>query len=615
MSQIVMWYDLLNVFVTYGQIEEVELKEIIGKSSPTLRKNIELLNEEIKGIAAIYKHETSYEMEIFDYSAFDKILKGGLKESIDFNSSTKRIAFILKELIEAREYVLIDDLAEKLEVSRGTANRDLQEVKEIVQHFGVDLIGTPNKGLEIKGDEFELRLINLYHIHDFFPTHIFLEDINPFVDKYAKHRNIPENSVNTWKKVLEITLDRISSKNNLTKPIPHYTNYQLNDEAFDELIYQIESLYRISLSQYDIDFISFPLNISNTGAVEKVYMNEPFVRDLYDKMLNHIFKVTSVEFERDELYEKIRFHLLYLLNRLIFRIENYDYFYGEIEKKYPFAYEIGKVGMEKIEELVGRAASEAETSYLAVYFELMMRKDQNKEKEIAIVCNTGKGTAALMKQQITQVLGNNINLKTYTEEEYQQTNLSNYFAVFTTVPLKNVDKKVPLIRITNLFNNEWLHSEWERVKKVNQLHFENVSFIFTKVSPDISYKAQLTSMIESMTCLDMIDKNFQKRIFNREDQQTTVFSNGVAFPHAINFGSKKIIFHLGVLEKNPIENDDIEFIFMVGIPDQMNDKVESELLQLYDYMLSIISNSQKANELHQINNSEEFSKWVRKEVF
>lgn len=77
----------------------------------------------------------------------------------------------------------------------------------------------------------------------------------------------------------------------------------------------------------------------------------------------------------------------------------------------------------------------------------------------------------------------------------------------------------------------------------------------------------------------------------------------------------KIIFHLGVLEKNPIENDDIEFIFMVGIPDQMNDKVESELLQLYDYMLSIISNSQKANELHQINNSEEFSKWVRKEVF
>ncbi len=74
MSQIVMWYDLLNVFVTYGQIEEVELKEIIGKSYPTLRKNIELLNEEIKGIAAIYKHETSYEMEILDYSAFDKIL-------------------------------------------------------------------------------------------------------------------------------------------------------------------------------------------------------------------------------------------------------------------------------------------------------------------------------------------------------------------------------------------------------------------------------------------------------------------------------------------------------------------------------------------------------------
>ena len=54
------------------------------------------------------------------------------------------------------------------------------------------------------------------------------------------------------------------------------------------------------------------------------------------------------------------------------------------------------------------------------------------------------------------------------------------------MPLKNVDKKVPLIRITNLFNNEWLHSEWERVKKesVGNLKKEKVAE-YLKLIPKI----------------------------------------------------------------------------------------------------------------------------------
>lgn len=614
MSQIALWYNLLNVLVTCGQIEEIKLKEIIGKSYPTIRKNIDLLNEEMSGVARILKSETSYKLEINNHVAFEKILSGNLKKNIDFNSSTKRIALILKELIERMDFILIDGLAEKLEVSRGTVIRDLQEVKEVIKPFNVVLNGIPNKGLEIKGDEFELRLIYLYHVYDYFPIDVFMDDIIPFIDAYTKKMRINGNNVSIWKKVLKITLNRIFSKNNITEPITNYTNYQLYDEMFGEIIYKIESSYHISLSQYDIDFISFPLNISNNGVVDEVYTNEIFIRSLYDEMLDYIFQVMSIKFDRDILYKRIRSHLFYLLNRLIFRSNNYDYFYGEIEKKYPFSYEIGKVGMERLEKLVGRNASEIEISYLAVYFELMIRKNQSDEKEIAIVCNTGKGTSELIKQQITQVLGNDINLKTYSEEEYQQTDLSNYFAVFTTIPLKNINNTVPLIRMTNLFNNEWLHSEWERVKRVNQSHFNHVNFKFTKLSPYISYKSQLTTMIESISCSAIVDKEFKTRIFNRENQQTTIFSNGIAFPHAINFGSEKILFYLGVLEKNLVKKDDIEFIFMVGIPDNMNDIIESELLQLYDYMLSITSNPKKVSEIHQINNSNEFLNWIRKEV-
>lgn len=609
------WYEILNVFFTYGEIEETELKEIVSLSMPTLRKNIEQLNEQLESTAKIQKNGTNYDMEIFDFNQFSILLNGGLKKEVDFNSSTKRMAYILKELIESDNFLLIDDLAETLGVSRGTASRDLKDVKEVCRLFGIHIVGTPNKGLKIEGEEFELRLIYLQYVFDYFPTSVFLKEINPFIEKYALIKKIPETSVNTWKKVFEITLNRIFSKHNLSKAIPHYTNYQLDDDTFDELIYEIESIYHISLSQYDIDFLSFPLNISNTGAVERIYMNEEFVRYIFDEMLAEIYSVISVDFDSDYLYEEMRFHLLYLLNRLIFRIENYDYFYGEIEKKYPFSYEVAKIGMKKIEELIGRKASEAEISYLAVYFELKRKKSEPIMKEIAIVCNTGKGTAAMMKQQIKQVLGNNMKIETYTEEEYQQSDLSKYFAVFTTIPLENVDKKTPLIRITNLFNDEWLHSEWRRVQKVNELNFNHIEFAFSQLSGEHSYRSLLLEMNDLLVQKNLVDESFIKRLFNREEIQTTVFSNGVGFPHAINNQSEKVIFHLGVLDNILIENgNEIEFIFMVGIPSSMSDEVEAELLNVYDYMLKVISDKEKSKELHHIQNFSGFISLLREEV-
>lgn len=615
MAQIDTWYDILNVLVSYEKIKETELRDIVGVSLPTLKKEINLLNGQLDSVVKINKINEYYLLEIQDYNSFEQIMNGELKKETDFNSVKKRVAYILKRLIESNEYLLIDDLAEELETSRGTVTRDLKEIKKVIAKFSVSISGTPNKGLKIEGNEFDLRLLYLHHVYDYYPSHYYIPDISSYMTTYSLENNIPTNSVNTWKKVLEITLWRIHHHHQLNKPIPHYTNYQWRDESFDQLIYQIESLYEITLSQCDIDFISFPLNISNTGAVEKVYMNEPFIREIFDQMMRHVSNLMSVEFEEEELYTEMRFHLLYLLNRLIFRIDNYDYFYGELEKKYPFAHEVAKVAMEKIEEVIGRLSSGAEISYLAVYFELMMKKNRPQNKKIAIVCNTGKGTANLMKQQINQVLGSHIKLETYTETEYQKIDLSHYFAVFTTIPLKNIDEKIPLIRITNLFNDEWLHSEWRRVNKMNQLHFEHVDFSFTHMEKASTYKKQLSQMIQVLSDKGQVDDQFEERIIERENKQTTVFGNGIAFPHALNKGNHRIVFHLGVLgNKCSEDNDDIRFIFMVGIPQEMTGNVEAELLQLYDNMLRITSDKEKSKALYELNSSEEFYDWLWKEV-
>lgn len=46
-------------------------------------------------------------LEVYDYTELEKILSGSLKKESDFNSSSKRIAYLLKRLIESTSPLLI----------------------------------------------------------------------------------------------------------------------------------------------------------------------------------------------------------------------------------------------------------------------------------------------------------------------------------------------------------------------------------------------------------------------------------------------------------------------------------------------------------------------------
>ena len=54
---------------------------------------------------------------------FDEIMQGKLKTASDFNSASKRIAYLLNRLIETEDFLRMDDLSEEVGVSRGTVVR------------------------------------------------------------------------------------------------------------------------------------------------------------------------------------------------------------------------------------------------------------------------------------------------------------------------------------------------------------------------------------------------------------------------------------------------------------------------------------------------------------
>src|SRR3712207_7036809 len=75
----------------------------------------------------------------------------------------------------------------------------------------------------------------------------------------------------------------------LTDPIPYYSNEVDSNAFMEELVYHIELAYQLSLSQYERQFMSFPLNIQYIEglAYQEKPLQESIIR-LYSKMIEQI---------------------------------------------------------------------------------------------------------------------------------------------------------------------------------------------------------------------------------------------------------------------------------------------------------------------------------------
>ncbi|GMA09308.1 transcription antiterminator BglG [Tetragenococcus halophilus subsp. flandriensis] len=614
MAVVNRWYQILQLLVTRKKMSTTEMEQKLAISRQTIRNSIESLNEELGNIAKINQSDNTYQLTINNFDRFDEIMADGLKKISDFNSASKRISFMLKRLIETDDYIVMDELSEELEISRGTTANDIKEMKGLVSSFNVQVKGTPNRGMRIYGNEFDLRLLYIYHVQDYFADNFLLTETYQLVDQITQAGQVSKMYASLLKRTITTAIKRIKM-NCLLESVPNdYINYARNHEDIERLIYHLELNYKITLSEVEKDFICFPLSLSSNQLINITEDDQKKLNAHFEQMMDYIHKVLIVDLDEKRLFIDMKYHLVYLINRLLFRFAIQDLFYGEIEKQYPFAYELAKVGIAKLEEMLKRKASSVEISYLALYFELAIRKqtDEGVQKEIAIVCSTGRGTALIIQRQIEKVVGSEIKITHYSEEESKKQDLNQYFAVFSTIPLKNVDYNTPVIQLNNLFNTEWLRDEWERVNEIRSKSLKNIIFRFTKLDYRQNYNENLEKMIQGLTKEKLVDSQFRQRVFEREDKHTTIYEAGVAFPHTLNKATSQVILSLGVFPEEMLKKSvgKVGLILLLAIPENLTEDDESELLKLYDFVFSFIGDKQLRKELCQLEDSSELERWI-----
>lgn len=608
---------ILNYLSQNDTISDKELENKIKSTSQTLKKDIEELNESMINAAIIQYNHHDYSLEIVDNKKFKKIMDGDFKQYLDFNSSHKRVAFIIYYLIEKNNYVKIDDLSEMMSISRSTLNNDIKKAKLNLKKYTISIKGVPNKGIIISGTEFNYRLALLYLVYDYYFSKFELSStIINLLDELADEFQMNYQNKNMFKKVVAISIKRLSMSYEINEMIALYQNYEEDNDKLDLFFSILSRENNIHISKIERDFMSFPINTGNSSSfkVIKDQKYEREIRNVFDRMIQTVEESYFIKMNTDEFYNNIKHHLMLLINRLAFHVPLDDIFSDNIQLNFPLAFELAKVSAEVFKQKYQLEVDETDTSYLAVYFALFLEgskiTEEKNVKKIAVISNTGRGTFELVKRQLQEVVGLKTEIHHINEIDYENKNLQYYDFIVTLVPIK-IEDTVPVIKINSIFDREYIAREIDNINLPSHLMSSNeinnnIDFSYFKLSKDFNYRSNVTFMIEQLVEDNLLDQDFYKRWEERENIQPMIYDNGIAIPHTVNKGNAKFVLSIGVYEDAVIASKDkVKVVFLLGVPETLEDKQQQYLTFIYDKIFSFGTNKNDYEELLQAENDDQ----------
>jgi lichenan operon transcriptional antiterminator len=594
---------------------ELSIEEIVGEigSRDEVWNYVRELNNMYKGELKIdIVNENKIMLSFHDEEKFYKNLY--IKNTHDFNDFRCRIAYLFNELINKESYLNILDLSDYMNVSRGTVNNDLRKAKNLLKKYNAKIVGVPNKGIKFNSNEFSKRLVLIYEVFDYCLSNILLNSkLIKLIESLANHYKIDIFTEYLLYKTIVVSICRIRGGNHLNFKIPMYKNFESNSEELNSFIKEVEKIFKIKFSSEEIDFISFPINTRNsahTNAIDNSE-NEELLLDIVSQMLKSVEEKFMINIDEYDFFHQVRYHLLFLINRLIFKIPVKDIFSEQIKIRFPLAFELAKMSMNVLYEQYHLVGTTVDVSYLAVYFALILdeRKSNHEKnktiKKVAVATNGGRGVFELIRRQLQEILGTNSQIDFLTVSDLVTKDTSEYGILFSTENIIT-DVHMPVIYINGIIDYTYL------TRKINEIGNKEFSFI-EDISKIVDFKVMhldaengyrnnvkiITNRLVEEGCVS----NNIYQVFEEKDKQSSmIYENGVAFPHLTDKVIDKLSLTLGIIK--PI-TDSLKIIFFLVIPENMNSQQEDSLMKIYDQIFTIISKKELVNNLQYVNSLED----------
>ena len=602
-----------------------ELAQKLNVSTRTIRNDIKVLNDILEDSAFIEIEQGECCFYITDHYELEERKISLEKMQRDFDSPQKRVAYIIKTLMTNDKPYSTEELAYDMNLGRTTLSNEIKKLNEVLKNYGLSIEGTQNAGIQLKGEELQLRLFILEHIYDMvYEEEAIQENIQNCIETLFEQYRLESTTEKNFFHYVVMSVDRIQSGHSLKYMDEKFYVLQKSNawDIIQTVANELRPLLNKEISIEEKLFMTIPLAGMRTPTdlenISKMELKQN-IDEVVEEIIASIGYELNLYLKKDNLQKDFYYHISFMVNRLQFGYVLKNPLAEEITKKYPLAYKMAKIAAKVVEEKYHVTVPEDEVGYITAYFGAYILEYsivQQKTYKIALICSTGRGTARLIASQLKKLLDHNAEMDLYSEKQVSAELLNDYDIVFSTVTLPFESKK-QIIRIKDIFDEKELLLHIQKVKYLEKVDFlgeetSGVSLIAALLEEDTfflldekkGYLENTKVMIEKLTEKGFVDEQFWERISEREKNSTMVFGHNVAFPHTVNKQREgKLVFALGVSTKKLKSEcgENVQLIFLLALP-KNKELDDSVLVRIYDEMISIAQNEQYIAEITKAEN-------------
>ncbi|MFI3210181.1 MAG: PTS sugar transporter subunit IIA [Peptostreptococcaceae bacterium] len=502
------------------------------------------------------------------------------------NQDDYRIKFIIKKFFE-KEIVKLEDLSELMYVSLSTTKSDLVKVKQILSDKNIILEIKHKKGLIVQNNEYEIINCIIYLINTKnFSIYDFIDKSNEF--EFFKYRNI---------------LLSIIKKENM-----FLADFEFNS-LFDYIKVYLSRNEVYNLSKFiknTLKYYNFERNeIENDNTLDQNISN------IIDEFILELEISTNISLKNDDIFKSFLLnHIKNIYKRIKLNVYTEEEFV-DINLKYPYAYELSKIILSKIEKVLLINIDKKELSTIAIHIASAMDRasniELNRKFKVIIICSSGSGTSMLIKSKIKDEFRDNIEVLRIMPSyliNYIDSNSVDF--LISTVDVKN--SNIDIIRVSPIVNQTDIIKirNYMKVQKIDKnINLEDIfdKDLFFKNECNLENKFDIIEfLVQKLVDEGILLHSEKDKYIEREKIGTTEIGNFISIPHALISKNTNKIATLILKDETNWEIGTVKIVFMIAIG--FNDDYEEIFRKLYKN----IDNNIKVSNIYKSKNYEEFIK-------
>ncbi len=610
--------EIFHYIKKHDYISSERLASKFDVTERTIRNDIQEINLVLleNGAVIKLKRKYGYYIEITEDRLFGQFLEELEKENksnMELETSKDRIRYILSLLLESDDYISLNEIMDKVFISKNTLNNYIKTIKKIIEKYHLEYIAKPNVGIKLIGTEDNKRKCIMDHVitYDFdnYITGFTKEERALFIGidldylkeitlSQLKRRNIETSDYNIKNLIIHLALmiSRVK-QNNYINLLDIETDYSIMG-IVESLCKDVEQYYDIIISKGEKIYIYLHF-VANTH-MEAADIDDEWLERSVQNILDIIYENYSFDLRDDEILTGDLFrHMKSIFINKSFGLNIRNPLINTIKNNYPLAFEITLTAISKVFTKQPFVLNEEDVGYVSVHIGAAIERyfaKRLEKKNVILVCGSGQATIRMLEARLNLYFSDKINIVrciSYNEyNNYRGKDFNRIDFVISTVPLES--KIVPSITVNFALKNKDVESISRFINRINVKKEQKESAFFDEELffrfPEVSNKESLIRILcDKLKEKGIVEDEFIDSVLEREELGNTNMNDVFALAHPMKLCARETKVAVAILDQ-PIlwgKEETVKIVFLLAI----KQGVQKDIEHLYDSFIKIVNDS------------------------